>query len=196
MIRTLSIVAILATAGAAHADTGHAGHTSKYAGQDSRAIKSLSDDDLTELRRGGGWGLAKAAELNGVPGPAHLLELKDEIGLTPDQVAAINALFEEMRASAIATGERLIEQERRLEEKFRTGTVDAGSLKNDLDAIGRTRAELRYVHLATHLKTPAILTPHQVTRYNALRGYGAGDPCANPPTGHDPAMWRKHNGCD
>jgi hypothetical protein len=47
----------------------------------SRAIKSLSDNDINELRRGGGWGLALAAELNGMPGPAHLLELKDKIPL-------------------------------------------------------------------------------------------------------------------
>jgi hypothetical protein len=52
-----------------------------YAGMQSRAIKSLSDNDINELRRGGGWGLALAAELNGMPGPAHLLELKDKIPL-------------------------------------------------------------------------------------------------------------------
>lgn len=39
----------------------------------SRAIKSLSDNDIKELRRGGGWGLALAAELKGMPGPADLL---------------------------------------------------------------------------------------------------------------------------
>ena len=51
-------------------------------------------------------------------------------------------------------------------------------------------------HENPHLKTPNILTPHQVKQYNMLRGYGAADPCANPPKGHDAKMWRKHNGCD
>ena len=51
-----------------------------YAGMQNRAVKSLSDNDIKELRRGGGWGLALAAELNGMPGPAHLLELKDQSG--------------------------------------------------------------------------------------------------------------------
>ena len=37
----------------------------------------------------------------------------------------------------------------------------------------------------------------RIKAYNALRGYTASaDPCANPPAGHDPAMWRKHNDCD
>jgi len=67
----------------------------------NRAIKSLSDDDIKELRRGGGWGLALAAELNGMPGPAHLLELKDQIPLTDDQVAKTQALLNDMRQAAI-----------------------------------------------------------------------------------------------
>ena len=63
-----------------------------------------------------------------------------------------------------------------------------------LTAIEKSRTALRYIHLATHLATPEILTEEQIARYNMLRGYG-GAPCANVPAGHDPAMWRKHNGC-
>ena len=48
-------------------------HKSKYAGQEVREIKSLSESDIEELKNGRGWGLAKAAELNGVPGPIHWL---------------------------------------------------------------------------------------------------------------------------
>ena len=52
---------------------------SKYFGQETREIKSLSESDIEELKNGRGWGLAKAAELNGVPGPVHLLEMQKEI---------------------------------------------------------------------------------------------------------------------
>ena len=86
-----------------------------YAGQETRPIKSLSPDDLAELKRGGGWGLAKSAELNGLPGPGHLLELKGRIPLTEDQVMAITAIFVDMRAAAIAEGERLIARDQALE---------------------------------------------------------------------------------
>src|SRR5436309_2806011 len=88
-----------------HAPHTQPGPTLPYAGQDAREIKSLSAEDIAELRRGGGWGFAKAAELNGMPGPAHLLDLKDQIGLDPDQVAAIQAIFDKMRTSAILEGE-------------------------------------------------------------------------------------------
>lgn len=81
-------------------------YASHYPGQETRAIKSLSPDDIAELRRGGGWGLAKSAELNGVPGPAHLLELREAIPLADTQVAAIRAIYETMRAEAILEGER------------------------------------------------------------------------------------------
>jgi hypothetical protein len=50
-------------------------------------------------------------------------------------------------------------------------------------------------HLETHLATPKILKPEQVAAYNRLRGYATSDPCANPPQGHDVALWRRHNGC-
>ena len=168
---------------------------SPYAGQETRSIKSLSAEDLAELRQGGGWGLARAAELNGMPGPAHLLELKDRIPLSTDQVAAITTIFRNMRAAAIAEGKRLIAREETLEKAFRNAKVTDRSLQALLSDIGQARTALRYVHLAAHLKTLPLLSDDQIARYNALRGY-AGDPCANPPKGHDASMWRKHNGCD
>ena len=56
--------------------------SSPYAGQETRAIKALSPEDLEELRTGAGMGLAKAAELNGYPGPLHVLALAKELQLT------------------------------------------------------------------------------------------------------------------
>ncbi len=185
------IVTSLATGSAAQAPAA----TSLYAGQENRPIKSLSAEDLAELRRGGGWGLARAAELNGMPGPAHLLELKNQIPLTADQIMAISAIFEGMRTTAIAEGERLISGEEALETAFRNGSITNKSLQELLSDIGQARIALRYVHLAAHLKTLPLLTHDQIARYNVLRGY-SDDPCANPPKGHDVNMWRKHNGCD
>lgn len=167
---------------------------SKYAGEQTRAIKSLSSEDIAELRRGGGWGLAKAAELNGLPGPAHLLELKDRIPLTAPQVTAVETLYLDMKARAIAEGEKLITLERELDRSVKDGRITDSSLRDVLRRIAVSREKLRYIHLSTHLKTPKILSQTQIARYNRLRGY-ADDPCANVPDGHDPAMWRRHNQC-
>jgi hypothetical protein len=169
---------------------------SPYAGMEGREIKALSGADIDELRRGGGWGLAQTAELNGAPGPAHLLELRDEIGLSAAQVVAIEAIFIAMKAEAIPAGERLIAAEAAIESAFRAGDVPEADLRALIDASEAARAELRFIHLKRHLETPPLLTPEQIARYEALRGYGATTPCATVPDGHDPAMWKKHNGCE
>lgn len=172
-------------------------HTSPYAGQESRKISSLSPDDIAELERGSGWGLAKAAELNGLPGPAHLLEMKDEIALSSSQVVQIEAVRDAMRIEAKTYGQQLIELERALDDGFKERKFTPETLENALDELGRVRTKLRFAHLAAHLQTPEILSEQQIEQYNQLRGYTTGgDPCANVPQGHNEAMWRKHNGCE
>jgi hypothetical protein len=148
---------------------------SPYAGMEGRDIKSLSAEDIEDLRAGRGWGLALAAELNGVPGPAHLLESREEIGLSPEQVSAIEDIFAAMQAEAQAAGERLIAAEAAIEAGFRAGDLTPEALRDLIDTAADARAELRFIH--------------------DLRGYGAADPCATVPEGHDPTMWRRHNNC-
>jgi Spy/CpxP family protein refolding chaperone len=170
------------------------GTQTPYAGLQTRAIKSLSENDIKELRQGGGWGLALPAELNGMPGPVHLVELKDRIPLTAEQVQKAQALVQEMRQAAIPAGERLIKAEAALEAAFAGGSVDESSLRRLLSEASSARTELRFIHLSQHLKTVQFLRPEQIKQYNVLRGY-AQDPCASVPAGHNPEMYRRHMGC-
>lgn len=179
------------------AEMQHSSHSSlsSYAGQEKRAIKSLSEDDISTLKQGGGWGLAKVGELNGYPGPIHVLEMESEIGLTEEQKVNIQKLYEEMRTEAVTLGEKLIKLEKALSDSFSSKEVNQNTLERDLLALSEVRARLRLAHLKAHLKTPHILTQQQITLYNALRGYSANDPCKNIPKGHSVEMWKKHNGC-
>ena len=170
MNRISIVVALVSLFGALPGQAAGTGPSS-YAGEEARPVKSLSSEDLAELRRGGGWGLAKAAELNGMPGPLHLLELKDAIPLTPAQVEAITAIYARMRGAAIAEGERFIAAEQVLEDSFRARTVTKESLGRMLGDIERSRVRLRFIHLSAHLDTPELLTEAQIARYDALRGY-------------------------
>jgi len=191
----MSILLATATAFSANAnETGHKHSTQPYAGFESRQIKSLSDSDLKQLREGSGWGLALPAELNGRPGPAHLLELKDQLQLTPEQVTKIEALHADMKREAIAAGERFISAERALSVAFETPDLDNAQLEALLKEAGAARAALRLVHLKRHIDTPPLLTAHQIQRYQILRG-NTSDPCTNIPDGHNADMWKKHNGC-
>ena len=176
-------------------DGSHGSTPSAYAGEETRLIKSLSEQDLEEIARGGGWGLARAAELNGVPGPTHLLELADEIGLTDQQREDIEASREQMQADAITAGKRFVAAEQALDAAFQQGAPDAGMLERLVAEAGQARSALRFVHLNAHLLTLPLLTDAQVSRYSILRGY-SDDPCDSVPDGHDPDMWRSHNGCN
>ena len=190
------LMLILPTVAFAQNHSGnHGSAPSLYAGQETRLIKSLSEDDVEEIARGGGWGLARAAELNGVPGPTHLLELADEIGLTEQQRADIEVVRAQMLSDAITAGERFVAAEQSLDAAFQQGAPDADMLERLVAEAGQARSALRLVHLNAHLLTLPLLTDAQVSQYSVLRGY-SDDPCATVPDGHNPDMWRSHNGCN
>jgi Spy/CpxP family protein refolding chaperone len=144
---------------------------SSYAGQESRAIKSLSHAEIVQLLNGEGMGLAKAAELNGYPGPKHVLELAEPLKLTSTQVASTEAIFRRMSSRAKEIGARIVEREQALDAQFAGGSVTSEALGKSVEQIGALQAELRTIHLDAHLSQLAILTPEQVTRYRRLRGY-------------------------
>lgn len=153
---------------------GSAAETSPYAGEEARDIKALSDSEIADLLAGRGMGFAKAAELNGYPGPKHVLELANELHLSPGQREQTQAVFARMEASARELGSKLVDVERELDSLFREGTVTADSLAESLSQIGALQAQLRGAHLQAHLEQVGILKQGQVARYMELRGYGDG----------------------
>jgi Spy/CpxP family protein refolding chaperone len=145
-----------------------------YAGMQARSIKALSDQQIADLGAGRGMGLALAAELNGYPGPSHVLELADKLDLSADQRASMQRLFDSMKAEAMPLGSKLIEQEADLDKQFADRTVTPESLRATTAAVAATQGMLRETHLKYHLSTGSILTPSQMTKYAELRGYGGG----------------------
>src|SRR6195952_4764653 len=169
MNRLTITAALIMTATAASAQT-------PYAGMQTRPIKALSEQQVADLGAGRGMGLALAAELNGYPGPSHVLELADKLELSADQRARIKALLDSMKAEAVPLGSKLIEQEADLDRQFASRTVTPASLKTSTAAVAATQGELRETHLKYHLSTVEILNPHQMHRYAELRGYGGDKP--------------------
>ena len=165
---SISVALLMAATAAANAQT-------PYSGMQTRPIKALSEQQVADLGAGRGMGLALAAELNGYPGPSHVLELADKLELTADQRTSIKGLFDSMKAEAVPIGAKLIEQEAALDRQFAGRTVTAESLKASTAAAAVTQGELRETHLKYHLSTVAILSPGQMQRYAELRGYGGGE---------------------
>ena len=149
-----------------------AGSASPYEGQQSRAIKALSEEDIAALRHGDGMGLAKAAELNGYPGPKHVLMLAKELKVTEAQERQVKAIYDRMSAAAKPLGAELIERERTLDQLFAKGEITPDRLAAEIAGIAELESRLRSVHLSAHLETRALLNPDQISLYKQLRGYG------------------------
>ena len=150
---------------------GQSTPSSPYTGQESRVIKSLSAQEIEALENGSGFGFAKTAELNHYPGPRHVLDLSEQLGLTQVQKSRTQALYEDMRNKAVLAGQELLQAEGALDLLFSDEGVNAASLAVSLNTIGQLRAKLRFIHLEAHLRQIDILDPNQVTKYDLLRGY-------------------------
>ena len=133
---------------------------------------TLSEGDVAALRDGQGWGLAKPAEMNGWPGPRHVLDLGTELGLDAGQRTRIQAIFDAMQAEARRLGPPYIEAEKALDTAFLSGGIDPVRLDALLAEAAAARAALRAVHLRAHMATAPLLTRHQRHMYMRLRGHG------------------------
>jgi hypothetical protein len=149
----------------------HAGH-SGYAGSGSAEVKTLTPDEVTSLREGEGMGLARPAEMNGYPGPRHVLELADSLRLDQTQKARVQVVFDQMLKRARELGEQIIESEKGLDAAF-AARANAASLQASVTRLARLQGELRWTHLEAHLRLMDILSEHQRHEYDRLRGYGS-----------------------
>ena len=117
--------------------------------------------------------MAKAAELNGYPGPAHVLAFAKELRLSDEQRQRVQSIFDQMHTRAVALGTKIVERERALDQQFAKGEITAGDVAAETAKIAALQGQLRSVHLEAHLETKPLLNPHQLTIYHQLRGYGS-----------------------
>ena len=154
------------------------GQVSPYSGQEDRAIKALSKEEVDGYLSGDGMGLAKAAELNHYPGPKHVLELAKQLNLSDEQRTTTQTIFDRMKSNAVSLGKQLVERERLLDSRFANGTISNDELDQLLAEISELQGKVRAVHLGAHLAEKLLLTPDQISRYDTLRGY-------REPSNHD-----------
>lgn len=163
--------ALVLTLLVAGAGTAYAQHHHSYGGEHSRDIKALTAQEVEQYRAGAGMGYAKPAELNHFPGPMHVLELGDKLGLTAQQRSATQRLMDAHKTQARAIGAKLVQAERALETMFRGGPVSEAALAEAVRQAAALRGEYRLAHLETHRRMRALLTDEQVALYDRLRGY-------------------------
>jgi Spy/CpxP family protein refolding chaperone len=155
------------------ANVAFAAESSPYAGWQERSIKGLSAQQIEDYLEGRGMSMALPAELNGCPGPRHVLELADELDLTAEQLAQTRQFFEDMRLKAIELGQQIVQREAALDELFASGTATEARVRAATETLALLNGQVRAHHLGYHLAMRDLLQPDQIERYQRLRGYAS-----------------------
>ena len=142
-----------------------------YAGQEQPSVSSLAAADLNALKKGQGWGLANPAELNGYPGPIHVLKLVERLELIKAQISQVRAIYTKTNANARHISKAFVNSEVEPDALFKTGAATPDAIQRALKKSLQFRAELRAAHLNTHNKTVQRLTQHQRHLDSQLRRY-------------------------
>jgi Spy/CpxP family protein refolding chaperone len=146
---------------------------SPYATQLDSPIRGLSTQEVNDLLNGRGAGYARMAELNGYPGPRHILDLDRELKLSSNQILQIESVFERMQANAKEVGQQIIRREKQLSAAFASGKINETEMQTNIEELGKLYSQFRAIHLMAHLQIKPLLKLEQIDRYNKLRGYSS-----------------------
>ncbi len=172
-MKTFAIILLLAAPLSAQMDHEHMHHhaQSPYTANTANDVKALSPEALDGYRNGTGMGMAIPAELNGYPGPRHILDLGDKLQLTAEQRTRIGAIYDSMHADAVRLGAEIVDLETKLDRGFAQKTMTQRELDSLTSEIAVRQGRLRFVHLKAHLAAKDVLTAAQIQQYAKLRGY-------------------------
>ena len=134
--------------------------------------QAVIPSDREGLLSGEGMGLASFAEMNSYPGPKHVLELKNQLGLTQDQEKKTETLMKGVQVSAKLLGAEIVGEEESLSKLFESGKITEKILRARAERIGTLRGQLRFIHMQAHVKMKTVLSSNQIQRYTELRGHG------------------------
>ena len=155
---------LVTAAGAQHAGHGHTG-----GGDGHRAVQACATEFDQVVARGLGSGMAFAADQNGYPGPLHVLELRERLALTPEQVAKAEAMLRAMFDESRPKSSRLLQAEARLRDLFAQGGANEAAVRTAVAEVERARSDVRLVHLLAHLRASDLLTESQRRLYHDAR---------------------------
>jgi Spy/CpxP family protein refolding chaperone len=137
----------------------------------SGSAQTVVPPDREELLKGLAMGLASCAEENGYPGPQHVLDMKDDLELTHDQLMKTEALRKVIGSSAVVKGGEIVQAEEELNKLFASARMNEHELRQKIEEIGKLRADLRFIHLQAYVRMKQILTAEQLRRYSERRGH-------------------------
>lgn len=147
-----------------------------YAGQEHRKIKALSEQEISDYMNGRGMGTSKAAELNRYPGPRHVLDHARQLGLSQQQTAKTQEIYDAMSNESARIGRQIVQKEAELEALYVTQQADAENTQRIVRELANLQAEFRLAHLNAHLSMRQVLSSQQIAAYDRVRGYDSTKP--------------------
>lgn len=178
VIITLSFALAAGVAGVAFAQgSAHHGSHGGPGGTPHHALAQTCAGAFEEtVRDGRGFGMAFVADQQGYPGPLHVLELKERLGLSRDQETKAQALLAAMYAESRPKSARLLDAEAKLRRLFAGSRPDEAAVRAAVAEVETARADVRLVHLMFHLKMRDALTDDQRRVYQEARWGTSGTP--------------------
>jgi Spy/CpxP family protein refolding chaperone len=164
--------------------TALAQHSSPYVSELDSPVRGLTAQAVDDLLNGRGAGYAMTAELNSYPGPRHVLDLRQELELSPEQVQSVETIFQQMNEAAKQVGRTIVEHEQELSDAFASGTITETEIEAQTQELALLYGRYREIHLRPHLQVKQLLLPEQITKYDELRGYRNVSPLPSPSTPH------------
>jgi Spy/CpxP family protein refolding chaperone len=125
--------------------------------------------DKDQLLKGDPAGQTAAVEKSGFPSPQKIVSLKEQLGLTKDQLRKMDEMLTNLPISAKVKGEEIIEAEEELNNYFESGSINEKTLRTKLERIGKMRADLRFIHLQVYIKEKQILSAKQWDKLKELQ---------------------------
>ncbi|MEK9968813.1 MAG: periplasmic heavy metal sensor [Ferrovibrio sp.] len=114
---------------------------------------------------------AGEAERHLYPAPQTALQLADGLNLDEMQRAQLRQTQHDTDAEISALGRRLGAEERRLARAFADNNIEAARIDSLTAKIAALDGRIRALRLRSHLAARETLTPEQLLRLAALRGY-------------------------
>jgi Spy/CpxP family protein refolding chaperone len=125
--------------------------------------------DRDQLLKGDPAGQTAVAENNGFLSPQKIVSLKEQLGLTKDQLRKMDEMLTNLPISVNVKGQEIVEAEEELNKLFESGTINEKTLRVKLERIGKMRADLRFIHLQVYLREKQIISAKQWDRLKELQ---------------------------
>ena len=175
IVLSFALAAALAGVALAQGPAHHGAHGAP-GGTPHHALAQTCDGAFEEtVRDGRGFGTF-VADQQGYPGPLHVLELKNRLGLSRDQEVKAEGLLAAMFAESRPKSARLLDAEAKLRRLFAGSRPDEAAVRAAVTEVEMARADVRLVHLMFHLKMRDALTDEQRRVYQVARWGGPSTP--------------------